>query len=67
MSPAEQDKVYGRTLVLEIERRAEERGVLGLLVGTSGCTGATPLNGIDLDQGPFEALEKLSGAENHPP
>ena len=66
VSPAEQGKGYGRTLVLEIERLAEEQGVLGLLAGTSDKTGATPLYGIDLYQNPFKVLKKLNGAENHP-
>jgi aminoglycoside 6'-N-acetyltransferase I len=66
ISPAQQGHGYGRMLVQEIERLAAERGVLGLLAGTSDATGATPLYGIDLYQNPFEALNKLNSVKNHP-
>jgi len=66
ISPAQQGHGYGRMLVQEIERLAAERGVLGLMAGTSDETGATPLYGIDLYQNPFEGLNKLNSIENHP-
>lgn len=66
VAPDQQGHGYGRMLVQEIERLAAQRGVLGLLAGTSDETGATPLYGIDLYQNPFAGLNKLSGRENHP-
>ena len=65
VAPAEQGKGYGKTLVDEVERLAQARGVLGLLVGTSDETGATPLYGVDLYQNPCELLNRLTGAEQH--
>lgn len=66
IAPAQQGHGYGTMLVQEIERLAAERGVLGLLAGTSDKTGATPLYGIDLYQNPFDVLNQLSSVENHP-
>ena len=66
VSPTKQRQGYGSMLVREVERLASERGVLGLMAGTSDETGATPLYGIDLYQNPFAVLSKLTGAEHHP-
>jgi aminoglycoside 6'-N-acetyltransferase I len=65
VSHAEQGKGYGRALVNEIEHLARAHGVLGLLVGTSDETGATPLYGVDLYRNPCDVLDKLTGAEKH--
>jgi aminoglycoside 6'-N-acetyltransferase I len=65
VAPAEQGKGYGSMLVSEVERLAQSRGVLGLLVGTSDETGATPLYGVDLYQNPCALLNRLTGAEQH--
>ena len=63
---AEQGKGYGRALVKEIERLAQQKGVLGLLVGTSDETGATTLYGVDLYQNPLVALSNLQSHQTHP-
>jgi aminoglycoside 6'-N-acetyltransferase I len=65
IAPAEQGKGYGSMLVNEIEWLAQLHGVLGLLVGTSDETGATPLYGVDLYQNPCELLNRLTCAEQH--
>ncbi len=65
VAPAEQGNGYGSMLVREIERLAQLRGVLGLLVGTSDETGATPLYGVDLYQNPCGLLNRLTGTEQH--
>ena len=63
---AEQGKGYGRALVKEIERLAQQKGVLGLSVGTSDETGATTLYGVDLYQNPLAALAHLQSHQPHP-
>jgi len=66
VSVAEQGKGYGRALVREIERQAQQQGVLGLVAGTSDETGATTLYGIDLYQNPLAALAHLQSNQPHP-
>ena len=62
---AEQGKGYGRELVLEVERLAQQAGALGLSVGTSDETGATTLYGVDLYQQPLEALLNIRSKHRH--
>lgn len=61
-----QGKGYGRALVREVERLAQQQGVLGLFAGTSDETGATSLYGVDLYQNPLAALAKLQSYQPHP-
>ena len=61
----EQGKGYGRELVLEVERLAQQAGALGLSVGTSDETGATTLYGVDLYQRPLEALLNIRSKHRH--
>ncbi len=61
-----QGKGYGRSLVTEIERLAQQQGVLGLSAGTSDETGATTLYGVDLYQNPLAALAHLQSHQTHP-
>ncbi len=66
VSVAEQGQGYGRALVMEIERLAQQKGVLGLSVGTSDETGATTLYGVDLYQNPLAALSHIQSHQAHP-
>lgn len=66
VSVREQGKGYGRALVGEVEQLAKERGILGLVAGTSDETGGTSLYGLDLYADPLAAMKTLKSSGGHP-
>ena len=62
-----QRRGIGRALVAEIERRAREVGVTGVVLGTDDETFRTSLSHVDLDgENLFDEIRRVRNLANHP-
>ena len=66
VAPVVQGRGYGRRLLTDIERLAQARCALTLLVGTSDATNATSLSGVDLYANPAHAIATFHAHKSHP-
>ena len=67
VDPAHQGRGTGRALVYEIERRAREAGLIGIVLGTDDEAYRTSLSQLDLDpQTLFDEIRAIRNLENHP-
>ena len=56
----------GRMLVLELERRLRERGVLALYLGTDDEDERTSIGGVEVFPGVLDRLQALRNLRDHP-
>jgi aminoglycoside 6'-N-acetyltransferase I len=62
-----QKKGYGMHLIKELERLAQIRGIIGIVLGTDDETYRTSLSQIDLNKNNiFTEIKKIRNLKNHP-
>lgn len=67
VSPANQKSGIGRMLVAELEKRARERGIIGIALGTDDEHYQTSLSQVDIDsENIFSEISAIRNLNRHP-
>jgi aminoglycoside 6'-N-acetyltransferase I len=63
----DQKKGIGRKLIGELENRAKEKGIIGIVLGTDDETGSTSISQKELNgENIFESIGEIKNIKNHP-